>query len=111
MTAEPERNSEVKGTFEPWNYALIRFVEGIQGSPQPVEFSRYRRNINGLQGIAEQSAAIPRKNRFADFFFKIQRIVFIWNGKTPLMMSGDFWWAIRDSNPGPTGYEPGALTN
>ena len=21
------------------------------------------------------------------------------------------WWAIRDSNPGPTGYEPGALTN
>ena len=20
-------------------------------------------------------------------------------------------WAIRDSNPGPTGYEPGALTN
>ena len=19
------------------------------------------------------------------------------------------WWAIRDSNPGPTGYEPGAL--
>ena len=22
-----------------------------------------------------------------------------------------FLWAIRDSNPGPTGYEPGALTN
>ena len=22
-----------------------------------------------------------------------------------------FWWAIGDSNPGPTGYEPGALTN
>ena len=21
------------------------------------------------------------------------------------------WWAIRDSNPGPTGYEPAALTN
>ena len=21
------------------------------------------------------------------------------------------WWTIRDSNPGPTGYEPGALTN
>ncbi len=21
------------------------------------------------------------------------------------------WWAIRDSNPGPTGYEPVALTN
>ena len=22
-----------------------------------------------------------------------------------------FWWAIGDSNPGPTGYEPVALTN
>ena len=22
-----------------------------------------------------------------------------------------WWWAIRDSNPGPSGYEPGALTN
>ena len=21
------------------------------------------------------------------------------------------WWAIRDSNPGPSGYEPDALTN
>ena len=21
------------------------------------------------------------------------------------------WWAFRDSNPGPTGYEPAALTN
>ena len=21
------------------------------------------------------------------------------------------WWAFRDLNPGPTGYEPGALTN
>ena len=21
------------------------------------------------------------------------------------------WWTIRDSNPGPTGYEPVALTN
>ena len=23
----------------------------------------------------------------------------------------DFWWTIRDLNPGPTGYEPAALTN
>ncbi len=22
-----------------------------------------------------------------------------------------FWWAIRDLNPGPAGYEPDALTN
>ena len=28
----------------------------------------------------------------------------------PIRMSF-FWWAIRDSNPGPTGYEPVALTN
>ena len=24
---------------------------------------------------------------------------------------GAKWWAFRDSNPGPTGYEPAALTN
>ena len=22
-----------------------------------------------------------------------------------------FWWALRDSNPGPSGYEPDALAN
>lgn len=100
MSAEPERNSEVKGTFEPWNHALIRFVEGIQGSLQPVEFSRYRRNINGLQGIAEQSAVIPRKNRFADFFFKIQRIVFIWNGKIPTHHEWGFLVGHQGLEPG-----------
>ena len=26
-------------------------------------------------------------------------------------ISKEKWWAIRDSNPGPTGYEPVALTN
>ena len=30
------------------------------------------------------------------------------NWATPLCLKQ---WAIRDSNPGPTGYEPGALTN
>ena len=25
---------------------------------------------------------------------------------TPIL---DFWWTVRDSNPGPTGYEPAAL--
>ena len=30
--------------------------------------------------------------------------------KTPEWVSF-FWWANRDSNPGPTGYEPVALTN
>ncbi len=24
---------------------------------------------------------------------------------------GNAWWGFRDSNPGPTGYEPGALTD
>ena len=24
---------------------------------------------------------------------------------------GTLWWAIRDLNPGPAGYEPDALTN
>ncbi len=31
--------------------------------------------------------------------------------KNPLPFGSGFWWAIRDSNPGPTGYEPVALTN
>ena len=26
-------------------------------------------------------------------------------------VSAIFWWTIRDLNPGPTGYEPAALTN
>ena len=32
--------------------------------------------------------------------------------KNPIDKIGfSFWWAIGDSNPGPTGYEPVALTN
>ena len=31
--------------------------------------------------------------------------------KTPQYYHAVFWWAIRDSNPGPSGYEPDALTN
>ena len=27
------------------------------------------------------------------------------------MVLNKSWWAIRDSNPGPAGYEPDALTN
>jgi len=26
-------------------------------------------------------------------------------------VSFGIWWAFRDSNPGPSGYEPDALTN
>ena len=31
--------------------------------------------------------------------------------KLPIGISNRGWWAFRDSNPGPTGYEPVALTN
>ena len=31
--------------------------------------------------------------------------------QTALHLELKKWWTIRDSNPGPTGYEPGALTN
>ncbi len=29
----------------------------------------------------------------------------------PYTVTAKQWWTIRDSNPGPTGYEPVALTN
>ena len=28
---------------------------------------------------------------------------------SPLSMFSHLWWTVRDSNPGPTGYEPAAL--
>ena len=28
-----------------------------------------------------------------------------------MIFSSENWWAFGDSNPGPTGYEPAALTN
>jgi hypothetical protein len=31
--------------------------------------------------------------------------------KAPVNAGAFIWWAFRDSNPGPTGYEPVALTN
>ena len=31
--------------------------------------------------------------------------------QTALHLELKKWWTIRDSNPRPTGYEPGALTN
>ena len=31
--------------------------------------------------------------------------------KALAIASAFFWWALRDSNPGPSGYEPDALTN
>ena len=33
-----------------------------------------------------------------------------WHSK-PTELPGRKWWAFRDLNPGPTGYEPAALTN
>ena len=32
-----------------------------------------------------------------------------WHSK-PTELPGRKWWAFRDLNPGPTGYEPAALT-
>ena len=29
----------------------------------------------------------------------------------PTELTGLMWWALRDLNPGPAGYEPDALTN
>ena len=34
-----------------------------------------------------------------------------WSVRTRRVRTYASWWAIRDSNPGPTGYEPVALTN
>ena len=34
-----------------------------------------------------------------------------WVKQKPRQTPRLFWWAFRDSNPGPTGYEPVALTN
>ena len=31
--------------------------------------------------------------------------------RNSIKITVDFWWVFRDSNPGPTGYEPVALTN
>ena len=31
--------------------------------------------------------------------------------RNSIKITVDFWWVFRDSNPGPTGYEPGAPTN
>ena len=49
----------------------------------------------------------------------LQTAFLIRKSKKPLSFKGflliavnyPIWWTFRDSNPGPTGYEPGALTN
>ena len=38
-------------------------------------------------------------------------LVVMGDKKREALKASLFWWAIRDSNPGPTGYEPVALTN
>ena len=61
---------------------------------------------------------IPHSFPFVNTFFKLFSKFFsgFWQGfVVPLLRvfrrSERLWWAIRDSNPGPTGYEPVALTN
>ncbi len=41
--------------------------------------------------------------------FRLPQANFI--DKSTDIVDAFFWWAIGDSNPGPTGYEPVALTN
>ena len=36
---------------------------------------------------------------------------FHWSKKHYIFFDAFLWWIFRDSNPGPTGYEPVALTN
>ena len=61
---------------------------------------------------------IPHSSLFVNTFFKLFSKFFsgFWQRfVVPLLRvfrrSERLWWAIRDSNPGPTGYEPVALTN
>jgi hypothetical protein len=57
---------------------------------------------------------LPGKNVEIRTYFMLRSIQSI--GLKRCFVSSDFcflpfWWAFRDSNPGPTGYEPVALTN
>ena len=69
---------------------------------------RLRQQIYSLPPLATReslqgNAGAQRRNRTAD-----TRIF------SPLLYRLSYlgtWWAFRDSNPGPTGYEPVALTN
>ena len=72
--------------------------------------------------ITHKKKNSPETTHYSDF-----RTVFIWQGQkdlnprhavletaalpTELYPYIFTWWTIRDSNPGPTGYEPVALTN
>lgn len=37
--------------------------------------------------------------------------LYFYTKKLPQMMEASYLWALWGSNPGPPGYEPGALTN
>jgi hypothetical protein len=52
-------------------------------------------------GLVEGDGFEPSKSVTTD----LQSAPFGHSGTPP------YWWAFRDSNPGPTGYEPVALTN
>ena len=59
------------------------------------------------------SSALTPKNSPQDCFFNgVLRVPLLAKKQQiPLRVSVVFWCANRDSNPGPTGYEPVALTN
>ncbi len=67
----------------------------------------------------------PIANSFGTLNFNIPSSIVLKNKKTMILLICFekkirsllirllifYWWAFRDSNPGPTGYEPVALTN
>ena len=63
-----------------------------------MEAGESRRDIAKWLFVSEDNVAMIWKNiRLIALFPSVHRV---WG-----------WWAIRDPNPGPTGYEPVALTN
>ncbi len=82
------------------------------------EFWQGQKDLNPRHAVLE-TAALPTElypyvltsNNITDYYEKSKCFfIFIYhkNKKPPKRL---FWWANRDSNPGPTGYEPVALTN
>ena len=77
-----------------------------------------QKDLNPRHAVLE-TAALPTElypyvltsNIITDYYSKCKcffSFLFNKNKKPPKRL---FWWANRDSNPGPTGYEPVALTN
>ena len=63
---------------------------------------------NFFQNFFEPCNPLPSSFLSEKWRVKSEEVI----GKIPARFArGNFWWAIKDSNLGPTGYEPVALTN